>query len=61
MTDYAKLNINIEEPIRNNFRDLALAKGITQAELFRRMVNKEMEANKELMQKWKDMEELRNK
>ena len=61
MTEYAKININIDEKVRDAFRDLALAKNLSQAELFRRMVEKETEANKELLQKWKALEDLRNK
>lgn len=61
MTQTARLNFVIDEETNTLCRELASAKGIPMAELFKRMVRKEAEDNKELLEKWRALEDLRNK
>lgn len=61
MPKLVRLNFVVPEETSNLCREIATAKGISMAELFKRMLHKEEEESKELLQKWRALEELRNK
>lgn len=53
------VNFRLDEEADKTFRELAAAKGITKTELMRQIINDAAEKNKLLLQKWREMEELR--
>lgn len=59
MEKTARENFVLDENTVKTFRELASALAINKAELFRRMVKKEAENNKLLLQKWRELEKLR--
>lgn len=61
MPKVVRLNFVIDAETDTLFRDLASAKNISMVELFKRMLHKEAEENKELLEKWRALEDLRNK
>ena len=52
---------SIEPEISQIFRELATAKGMKKADLFRELILESAEKNKELLQKWRELEALRKK
>ncbi len=50
---------NLEPEISKTFRELAEAKGIKKVDLFREMILETAEKNKDLLQKWRELQELR--
>ena len=50
---------NLEPEISKTFRELAEAKGIKKVDLFREMILEAAEKNKDLLQKWRELQELR--
>ena len=61
MGQTARENLAIDKETSDTFKTLSDALAISKAELFRRMVRAEAEKNKELLQKWQEMEKLRNR
>ena len=59
MEKTARENFVLDERTVKTFREIATALGINKSELFRRMVQKEAEDNKLLLQKWRELEKLR--
>ncbi len=59
MGQTARENFIIDKATGDTFKSLADALAISKAELFRRMVKAEAEKNKELLQKWQELEKLR--
>ena len=59
MEKTARENFVLDERTVKTFREIATAVGINKSELFRRMVQKEAEDNKLLLQKWRELEKLR--
>lgn len=59
MEKTARENFVLDESTVKTFREIATALGINKSELFRRMVQKEAEDNKLLLQKWRELEKLR--
>ena len=51
----------IEPEISQIFRELATAKGMKKADLFRELILESAEKNKVLLQKWRELEALRKK
>ena len=49
----------IDPEISKTFRELAEAKGIKKADLFREMIQDAAERNKELLQTWRELQKLR--
>ncbi len=49
---------SVEPGISLTFRELAEAKGMKKADLFREMVQESAEKNKELLQTWRELQEL---
>lgn len=54
-------NFLLDEETANTFRMLVEAEGISKTDLFRKMVRTEAEANKELLETWKRVTDLREK
>lgn len=58
-TETVRENFVIDVETAQTFHDLATARGVNKSELFRQMVRKEAKTSKELLQKWRELEELR--
>ena len=59
MAKQPRINIVLDEKDNTLCRELASAKDITMTELFRQMLHKEAEENKELLRQWRAMKKLR--
>lgn len=57
----SRFNLVLDDKTGVLCRELASAKNVSISELFRQMIRKEAEENKELLEKWRALEELRNK
>ena len=61
MTAPGRLNLVVDDKTGILCRELASAKNISISELFRQMIKREAEENKELLEKWRALEDLRKK
>lgn len=61
MLKVKRITLSVDEETERLHREIAKAKGISMAELFKRMIKREAEENKELLEKWRALEDLRKK